>query len=96
LIYNDLQTKAEGEFRISMLLLLENMNYPYCHISQKRGVTHKSLSSSFAQSGRLDAEYYQPKYDRLYTYLCDFPCSTIGELTNLFLSHSIAILFYGV
>ena len=31
----------------------------------------------------MDAEYYQPKYDRLFIYLNGFPCSTLGELTSI-------------
>lgn len=83
LIYNNLQNSANTEYRIAMMILLENINYPYCRTNPKRGVTYKSMSSSFAKSGRLDAEYYQPKYDRLSTYLSGFPCSTIGELTSI-------------
>lgn len=83
LIYNGLQNLANTEYRIAMMLLLDNINYPYCHTTPKRGVAHKSLSSSFAKSGRMDAEYYQPKYDRLSTYLNGFPCSSLGELTSI-------------
>lgn len=31
----------------------------------EENITEKSFSSSFLTSGRLDAEYYQPKYDQL-------------------------------
>lgn len=30
----------------------------------------KKLSDSFASTGRLDAEYYQPKFDKYYTFIC--------------------------
>ena len=43
----------------------------------------KKLSDSFLQSGRLDAEYYQPKYDYLFSHLSEFATSTIGELTDI-------------
>lgn len=41
------------------------------------------MSDSFLSSGRLDAEYYQPKYDYLFYQLSKFPTSTIGELTKI-------------
>ena len=31
----------------------------------------------------MDAEYYQPKYDKLSAYLNDFPCSTIADLVDI-------------
>ncbi|MEG2067566.1 MAG: restriction endonuclease subunit S [Tannerellaceae bacterium] len=43
----------------------------------------KKLSESFLASGRLDAEYYQPKYDALFSRLKSFPTSTIGELAHI-------------
>ena len=36
--------------------------------------------SDFAQSGRLDAEYYQPKYDDLFERLQKVDCKTIKEI----------------
>ena len=45
------------------------------------GISCKSLSESFAVSGRLDAEYYQPKYDGYYTLIAAYPggWSTVGK-----------------
>lgn len=42
----------------------------------------KTLSNSFIQSGRLDAEYYQPKYSRIETELIS--AQTVGSLCSLF------------
>lgn len=38
----------------------------------KENITVKSFSSSFAISGRLDAEYYQPKYDSYFKTIKDY------------------------
>lgn len=46
-------------------------------------ITSKSLSESFGTSGRLDAEYYQPKYDYLLRHLSLFHTATIGELADI-------------
>lgn len=34
-------------------------------------------------SGRLDAEYYQPKYDYFFNWLTDKPTSLLGEIVNI-------------
>lgn len=36
---------------------------------EQENISVKSLSDSFSLTGRLDAEYYQPKYDELFTSL---------------------------
>ena len=38
----------------------------------------KKINESFAISGRLDAEYYQPKYDILFDELKKFSCKRLG------------------
>lgn len=38
----------------------------------------KSFSESFLNSGRLDAEYYQPKYDNLFEALKRIKCKRLG------------------
>ena len=47
--------------------------------SQKESVSIKSFSD-FAKSGRLDSEYYQPKYDELEEKIKSFPHKTVAEL----------------
>lgn len=43
----------------------------------------KTMSNSFCLSGRLDAEYYQPKYDDLYRLLGNLPTETLGNLADI-------------
>ena len=51
-------------------------------ISNKNGFASKPFSSSFATSGRLDAEFYQPKYDELFNriYANSEYIRTVGEM----------------
>lgn len=44
----------------------------------KKSVSIKSFSESFETKGRLDAEYYQPKYDALFDALQQFTCKKLG------------------
>ncbi len=41
------------------------------------------FSQSFGTSGRLDAEYYQPKFNRLLQHLKKYPHAKLGVLTDL-------------
>lgn len=47
-------------------------------------VNVKSLNESFGKTGRLDAEYYQPKYDQLNDAFINFPggTTTVGLLAD--------------
>jgi len=73
--------KAVQAYRLAVWLLLEEIGL----FGRKSHTvsTSKRLSESFLQSGRLDAEYYQPKYDRLFGRLNRFPTATLGELTSI-------------
>lgn len=43
----------------------------------------KKLLESFGTSGRLDAEYYQPKYDVLFSILSKQSTKPLGQLVNI-------------
>jgi hypothetical protein len=45
--------------------------------------TEKTLSNSFKATGRLDAEYYQPKYDFLFEALRKLNCKPLGGENGL-------------
>lgn len=47
-----------------------------------KSVNIKQLKESYLLSGRLDAEYYQPKYDELFSKLSKFKCDTIKHIAN--------------
>ncbi|MCQ2317552.1 MAG: restriction endonuclease subunit S [Bacteroidales bacterium] len=46
-------------------------------------VNIKQLKESFLANGRLDAEYYQTKYDELFFRLSQFECDTIKDIANI-------------
>lgn len=74
---------VQEERNAEWLLLMEVGVLPDIEKESKTVKTCKRLSDSFLSSGRLDAEYYQPKYDYLFFQLSKFPTSTIGELTKI-------------
>ena len=46
-------------------------------------VSVKSISESFVKSGRLDAEYYQPKYDKLFDVLSKCQTKPLGGILGV-------------
>ena len=61
--------KEAEELLLKELDLLDfeplNIEYDSNNSPRKKGITIKSFSESFGNSGRLDSEYYQPKFDYL-------------------------------
>ena len=54
------------------------LNYPNTMVQK--------VSKSLLGSGRLDAEYYQPKYDVLFHLLDKFDTKRLGEIVNIYKS----------
>ena len=84
--YYVLQEKSAMELHIALYVLLHEVGI----ISNDAKVkvsnvvcSCKKLSDSFLASGRLDAEYYQPKYDLLFEKLKGFPTATIKEVATI-------------
>lgn len=48
-----------------------------------QGVSIKTFAQSFGTTGRLDAEYYQPKYDEMVKYIRTAPHNRLGEVVNI-------------
>lgn len=70
--------KSAYFIRLAEWTLLESLIF-----AQKTNVSIRSLSQSFGLSGRLDAEYYHPKFERLLHKLKQQNCKTLGELVDL-------------
>lgn len=79
LINNSLQAERYAEW----LLLVEIGIVPASIQRNKTVKACKQLSDSFLSGGRLDAEYYQPKYDYLFSCLSRFATASVGELTEI-------------
>ena len=82
--FNKLQKQAIQEEKYAAWLLLTEIGIlPTTEKEYKIVKTCKKLSDSFLSSGRLDAEFYQPKYDYLFSNLSEFETSTLGKLTDI-------------
>ena len=91
---NDFQQKIESlvksaheKLSRSKLLYAQAEDTLLCELGLKdwqpknEAVSIKTFSD-FASSGRLDAEYYQSKYDELFEKLSKFPQKKIKDITN--------------
>ena len=84
MIYNELQLRAFEEWNQAVWLLFTEIGITSnIDVKAPIGSTYKKLSNSFLKSGRLDAEYYQPKYDHLFSELKRFKTKTIRQIATL-------------
>ena len=67
---------SEAELILHNELEINSVDATDVNVSQKR-------FSDFANSGRLDAEYYQPKYDNLFTQLNKFETKRLGDIVQI-------------
>ena len=84
LIINKLQKESVLKEHLALQVLLSELGFfnkkvPMSQVSY----TEKSISESFLSNGRLDAEYYQPKYDYLFNFLEQVPTMRLGELVEI-------------
>lgn len=63
-------------------LLLEELDLLDFKPSEENIAT-KSFKESFGTSGRLDSEYYQPKYDELVTHIKKTKFDKLGNIVNI-------------
>ncbi len=70
---------------ISAYKAAENILYNTLNIKifTDKSIAVKSAKESFKKSGRLDAEYYQPKYDELFDILSKFATENLGGKNGL-------------
>ena len=93
-IAHDTMTEGCEAYEAAKQQLLAAVNYHSEQISTE-GITQKSLSESFGMSGRLDAEYYQPKYDDLFALLAALPTKRLGRIVEITKSIEPGSEYYG-
>ena len=83
MIYNKLQAYVLKEWNQAVWSLFTEIGIT-SYIDAKAPIVsaYKKLSNSFLKSGRLDAEYYQPKYDHLFSELKRFKTKTIKQIAT--------------
>lgn len=75
------KTKAEQTYNEANTILSNAISL---NLTQVSTLSIKKLSQSFLLSGRLDAEYYQPKYDEYLKKIQDFKTTSIPTEYDVF------------
>ena len=80
--YKTLLEQSLYYFRLAEWLLLQELFLDYW---QSRGSVSCSIKSFSAvqSTGRLDSEYYQPKYDELFEHLAKYKCTKLGDIVAI-------------
>lgn len=63
-------------------ILLSELGLKNWH-PRNTNINVKKLKESFLQTGRLDSEYYQPKYDELFEHLAKYKCTKLGDIVAI-------------
>ena len=77
-----LKKKSELLYVQSEHIVLNELGLLQLNIT-KSNQNIKSLKNSFLSTGRLDAEYYQPKYDILFNHLNGIETKKLGSIVNI-------------
>lgn len=103
-IQNDIETlylksvekkhQAESLYDSAQQQLLNGLQFALPSVSAS-SIAEKKLSDSFGLSGRLDAEYYQPKYDELFAVLSKQVRRPLGQLVSRMKSIEPGSEYYG-
>lgn len=83
-IYSDFRQKylvSLDLYRKAEELLLGDLQIP--DLAQQSNNVIYCRYSDFVNSGRLDAEYYQPKYDKLFAKLNKFETKRLGDIVQI-------------
>ena len=75
---NNASKEANTKYTQAENLLISELGLENFNPSNKK-VSIKTLKESFLRTGRLDSEYYQPKYDEILNKITKYGCS---EFTN--------------
>ncbi|MBQ9565668.1 MAG: N-6 DNA methylase [Synergistaceae bacterium] len=87
-------TNGNSVYHDAQHLLLSELRFDPSAISDK-STSVKSFSESFGASGRLDAEYYLPKYDDLAALLNTLNIKRLGEIVDMMKSIEPGSEYYG-
>ncbi len=79
---HDSLLKSEELYNKAESLLTSNLGLGNLDLSIENN-NIKSFKSSFLSTGRLDAEYYQPKYDELINKIKRYPCEVLSNLVDI-------------
>ncbi|MBQ9582212.1 MAG: restriction endonuclease subunit S, partial [Synergistaceae bacterium] len=92
---NSVKLKRQSElyYKSAQDALTKALNFK--PVKNTSNIAIKDFSQSFALTGRLDAEYYMPKYEDLYNLLDKLNTKRLSEIVNIKKSIEPGSEFYG-
>ena len=91
---HEIMRSATATYLEAHTFLLHELRFDSSSLSSD-GIAQKRMSESFAISGRLDAEYYQPKYDDLFSLLDRLPTKRLSAIVDMRKSIEPGSEYYG-
>jgi len=91
---NDVLDNAKFTYTAAQNLLLAEIGLAD-YTPTKTSVSVKSFADSFGASGRLDSEYYQPKYEEVINKICKFKHDILVNLVSIKKSIEPGSDYYG-
>lgn len=79
---NEMFRRANNYYQEGEKLLIETLGLELFAPEADR-YSIKTFKSSYGNKGRLDAEFYQQKYDDLFNMLSRFPCKKLGDIVAI-------------
>lgn len=79
---NEMFRRANNFYQEAEKLLIETLGLANFHSNTDR-YSIKTFKSSYGNTGRLDAEFYQQKYDDLFNRLNCFQCKKLGNIVKI-------------
>lgn len=76
------QDTSSQKYALAEKTLYQKTHYD-SSVFNKAGISTKYYASSFGKSGRLDAEYYQPKFDDLIKHITSIPHRQLKTLVKV-------------
>ena len=91
---NELRITATNLYESAQKLLLAELRLAD-YTPTKESISVKTFTNSFGASGRLDAEYYQPKYEEIIKQVQNFKNDTLENLVDIKKSIEPGSEYYG-
>lgn len=79
---NDISDKSKFLYSDAEKILLTELGLTD-YTPTNESVAVKTFANSFGATGRLDSEYYQPKYDELFSAICNFDNDKLGNIVTI-------------
>ena len=83
---NEIKLQSKAKYEEAEKELLQELDLDVATLEQETETVSMRSYKSVLNASRIDAEYYSPKYDRLFEMLSHYPCKELGAIAPPFKS----------